>query len=567
MTAWRRALVAAAWSVLLAAAPAQVTLTHQDAQGVPVCTLRAWASGGCDGGLGLGFVTVDLQNVDGRPHTVAVSVASVPWGSADVRTLRSAVLQPGEQRRLFQPLTVPPTHALLTLEVDGVGREVQLDCSRGGGVVALLLTDRPELGPASLEAVQALPSRWSKRTPDQVVVAGDHVPADWRMFTAFTAVVVDGGGALDADRQQALCRYAAAGGTVVVAGADRLASGALRELAARDIGAIGFGQVIAIPAFGGDTTAMRARLARAATVGQGLPVATSLLQEQTIGGLGETPVTAFVLVILLFAILVGPVNFIVLRRRRQPMLALLTVPLLGFGTTALILTYGVFHDGFGVRGVVTSFTALDQPRRECSAFAARTLFAGLAPDELTMGEQAVLLSPRASYGGGHSGDRWSWNGDRERLDGAVLPSRTPTPLLTVQQGTARQRLTLRRVGEDRLEVLAGGGVEPRGELVLRDLDGRWWRGTDGQLSPVADAVGAALLQNACARLELIGRHADQGHGPDPRGVPLPGYLGAPGSYLTAVAAAPWLDEHGLSVDYDVARHYVAGRLHEEDFVR
>jgi hypothetical protein len=40
-----------------------------------------------------------------------------------------------------------------------------------------------------------------------------------------------------------------------------------------------------------------------------------------------------------------------------------------------------------------------------------------------------------------------------------------------------------------------------------------------------------------------------------------------GSYLARVAEAPWLDGHGLRVDYDQVEHFVAGRLAAEDFVR
>jgi hypothetical protein len=41
----------------------------------------------------------------------------------------------------------------------------------------------------------------------------------------------------------------------------------------------------------------------------------------------------------------------------------------------------------------------------------------------------------------------------------------------------------------------------------------------------------------------------------------------PGTWIGRVAKAPWLDEHGLSVSYDVQEHFVVGRLAAEDFVR
>jgi len=142
-------------------------------------------------------------------------------------------------------------------------------------------------------------------------------------------------------------------------------------------------------------------------------------------------------VILVFSALVGPVNFIVLRRLRRPMLALVTVPALGFSTTAMMLGYGMFCDGFGTRGVVSSWTVLDQERHECAVIAARTLFSGLSPGSCTMGPDTLLLAPRAFLHPERRGaDRWHLD-ENSTLDGGVLPSRTATPLLTAQQGVVR----------------------------------------------------------------------------------------------------------------------------------
>ena len=66
--------------------------------------------------------------------------------------------------------------------------------------------------------------------------------------------------------------------------------------------------------------------------------------------------------------------------------------------TAVILVYGILHDGFAVRGVTTSWTVLDQERHEAASVSARTLFAGLAPATLTMPPEVVLPAAAVALG-------------------------------------------------------------------------------------------------------------------------------------------------------------------------
>ncbi|MGB3967748.1 MAG: hypothetical protein WBO45_13535, partial [Planctomycetota bacterium] len=180
-------------------------------------------------------------------------------------------------------------------------------------------------------------------------------------------------------------------------------------------------------------------------------------------------------------------------------------------------------------------------------------------------------------------DRWHHDTGADRLDGGLLPSRTPTPLVTVQHGVARQRLVARLAG-DELELLSDGGVLPAGEIVLRDFDGVYWLGGGARLrAAAADAGQRALarLKSAGGLLEVSmpqrveyrpGRFRDVGE--EVRNAEV-GKLAArclprelpPGSYVTRVDVPAWLDGHGLTVAHDAQQHFVFGRMGAEDFVR
>lgn len=556
------------WLLDASLAAQTASLAFRGEGGREILAMRATLSGGSSLGSGLGFACVDLVNADARAHDVTVEVFSPRSRNADIASRRSLVVEPGSMR-FFLPVAMPPMRCRIDVTVDGATQTSSVNFRVGDGIVGLFVSDLPNTAAFGQQVLEAMPAVPSRADPKPVPMQTRDLPTDWRLLTSFSTIIVDGRSPLSGELQEAVRRYAFAGGTVVVSSPTSLPVGPLRDQAgsAGDVaGKHGFGHILAIDGLGGDTSQMRRQVAKLPDIGTAQwPAASGLFVTQDIAGLGQAPVTVFVLVILVFAILVGPVNFWVLRRKKKPLLALLTVPLAGFGTTIAILAYGIFHDGFGVRGVMRSWTILDQASHEAVSVSAHTLFAGLAPNDLTMGADSMLLSNRASKSRRNYADRWHWNATSERLDGGVLPSRTVTPLVSVHQGAARQRLTLRKSG-DTLEVLADGAIAPTGVLVLRDLQGQYWAGKDAVLHRVSAGKGREGFRMLLAAAS-VAQVQERG---EIRQQLLPTILsewGNAGTYATTVSLAPWLDDHGLSVDYDAQTHYLFGRLHSEDFVR
>ena len=65
-------------------------------------------------------------------------------------------------------------------------------------------------------------------------------------------------------------------------------------------------------------------------------------------GVGMAPVVSFVLLISLFAIFIGPVNYWVLSRARRLYLLLLTVPLGAAVVTIALFAYALLTDGLAL---------------------------------------------------------------------------------------------------------------------------------------------------------------------------------------------------------------------------
>jgi hypothetical protein len=572
-----RALTVLLCGSLALSAPAQETSVVHVVDGREIAAVRVAPFAGASTAGGFGFLLVTAENRDDRPHRVVVDLASYEWRQSSVAVRRELALGPHELGRCFLPLpTTPDDDHRLDVYVDGVRYAGSSNAAGHDGMVGLLVSSRSDAEPWGLTVMQAM-QRVAKPAAEVQLVAPDDLPADWRLFTGFHAVVVDGRARVADDVQQALVRYATGGGTLVVGDADRLPAGAVRERClatdATGIARIGLGRCVVAPT-GGDTTRLRERLASLPRgAAGGWPAADVLLREQVVPGLGSAPVLVFLVVILVFAFVVGPLNFLLLRRWRRPLLVLVTVPVCGLGTTLLLLGYGLVHDGLGVRGVVRSLTLLDQERHEATSLAQRTLFAGLSPDVLTVAPDGMVIAPRASRRiDRRSPDRWQFDPVANTLDGGVLPSRLTTPLLSVRQGIARQRLRARSADGERLELLLDGGVVPVGEVLLRAADGSAWLGEAPFLAPASEAAARAAVERWVRQAAV--QAVREGDGPEEvvsaHGLveQLLGGRELPrGSYVARVAEAPWLDDHGLRVDYDRSEHFVVGRLAAEDVVR
>lgn len=552
-------------------------ITHRNPDRSELVTVTITVVAGSPFGTGLGYAIVDVENLDTRPQTIDITHQTPAHSSTDVASHRAVTVEPGVFR-CFMPVALPPNHGFFEVIIAGERHRSAPPYRHGNGPATLFISDRSSQAYHAARILSEVRMATDATKPQQIDVQTQDVPSDWRMFTSFSLIIVDAesgtGAGMSAEVQEALRQYVFAGGSVIVAAADSLPSGPLRDLG-RKAGderlEHGLGSLLAIPALGSDLGMLPQRIAQLPQVGVGLwPSTADMYPLQNIEGLGRAPVKIFVLVILAFAILVGPVNFVILKRKRRPLLSLLIVPLAGFGTTAVILAYGAFHDGFGVRGAITTCTVLDQSEHAAVSVQARTLFAGIAPSEMTMEPGTLLLSHRAgrnrgSYRHDEWPDRWNLEVDSQRLDGGILPSRTVTPLLTVQQGAVRERLTVRRSG-DTLEVLPDGGFAPVGDVLLRDLDGKHWAGKDGVLKQVSGSEWARQffsMRSLARRVQVTG-------GQKARTEMLPFAMpdgSKPGTYICQVSKAPWLDDHGVAVDYDYEQHFVLGRMNPQDFVR
>ncbi|TVP97007.1 MAG: hypothetical protein EA381_16070 [Planctomycetaceae bacterium] len=99
----------------------------------------------------------------------------------------------------------------------------------------------------------------------------------------------------------------------------------------------------------------------------------------TIPGVAQPPIYSFLLLLTLFAVLVGPVAYGKLNRIGRAYLMFLVAPLLAALTTVALFTYGLLADGLGTQVRVREVTWLGGDAQDAARYCRATYFAGLRP--------------------------------------------------------------------------------------------------------------------------------------------------------------------------------------------
>lgn len=215
---------------------------------------------------------------------------------------------------------------------------------------------------------------------------------------------------------------------------------------------------------------------------------------------GLPPVDAFRVLITLFVVIIGPVNYFVLRRLQRLHLLVFIVPAAALLVTFSLLAYAVLGDGLGVKLRSRTLTILDQPRGEGACWSRLSYYAGLAPSGgLVFSDETAVYPLQAQpspMGRGQATRVLVW-GRQQNLTRGWLSSRTPTQFVTQRATATSAALAVSPSASGlRLENRLGAEVL---QIVLADDQGRYFHagglaaGDAAQAGEVALAEGLAKL--------------------------------------------------------------------------
>lgn len=221
-------------------------------------------------------------------------------------------------------------------------------------------------------------------------------------------------------------------------------------------------------------------------------------------GIGRAPVGTFLLLITAFCVVIGPVNYFFLRRRRHLYLLLVTVPVGAGLVTLALFTYALVSDGLGVRVRVRSFTEIDQRTEQAVSWSRQSYYAGLAPSGgLKFPERAAVFPfdqyPAERRDGRLGTQALVWDASQNLVSG-YIGARSTAQFLVVESGPSRRALLVGpEQGSGQLQATNGLDAAIH-KLIVKDDTGRVLRaeelavGQSRRLEIIAPAVAAQELQ-------------------------------------------------------------------------
>jgi hypothetical protein len=171
-------------------------------------------------------------------------------------------------------------------------------------------------------------------------------------------------------------------------------------------------------------------------------------------GIHGVPTIAFLVLITLFSVVIGPVNYVYLSRKKMLWLLLFTVPALALTTTVLLVGYSVAAHGFSIKSRVRSLTVLDQRHRTTVTMARLALFAGVAPSNGLRFSPDTAVYPVIPTTNEPTGGFVDWTQTQNLVSG-WLPARTRTQFYTVRNAEQRSRVEFKTLAAKAAEFSNG----------------------------------------------------------------------------------------------------------------
>lgn len=258
-----------------------------------------------------------------------------------------------------------------------------------------------------------------------------------------------------------------------------------------------------------------------------------------------TPARGMLLVMVIFAVVIGPINILVLKLLKRPMLLLLTVPLIALIFSAGVMVYSILSEGISPKARTQALTLLDQRAHRAVTVGVCGYYAPLTPGNGVWFDENTAVTPqvdrhRGYYYGGNTGRARSLDvTNGQHLYSGWVAARVPAHLLLRKCETRRERLQVTTEDDGTISVVNGLGSDIV-KLVLVDHDGRRWTknsipagqnvalDSSAQKSePQPSSIPELIRRDDWTATKSVARNPDE-------------FL-TPGSYFVQLGDSPFLD--------------------------
>lgn len=274
----------------------------------------------------------------------------------------------------------------------------------------------------------------------------------------------------------------------------------------------------------------------------------------SIPGVGSLPYYFFVAILVLFAVVIGPVNFALVRKSGKPYMLLLTIPAISIVATLLLVSYGVFSQGIDTKSASVSLTYLDQRFERIDVIENRSLFVGLGTEDGLLPGPGTACFPFI-VGEQQRNFRIQTSGEF-LLTGSFYESREEMQQLYLSERTSRLRCVIERSGSGfQVTNALSCGVN---FFLMRDLQGNAF-GYSGRIGPGETVELSSFDENL--RANSVEESFGSDFGRSSLG-PLVRLMD--GTYLAKLEENVFQDDCGLSMSELQGRFGVIGTIDREE---
>jgi hypothetical protein len=204
----------------------------------------------------------------------------------------------------------------------------------------------------------------------------------------------------------------------------------------------------------------------------------------------SVPVKGLFVLMVLFAIALGPVNLVVLTKRKKRIWMLWTVPALSAVTCLAVFSYMIVAEGWQGHARVGGITFLDESEHRATSLGRAAFYSPLTPgDGLRFSEDTEVFMQAAGQGSSSTSCAMDWT-EGQHLSRGWVTARVPAHFALRTSETRRERLAVSREKESgSLEMVNALGVKIKTVWVADDKGGLWTAGDvpEGQRATLSRA--------------------------------------------------------------------------------
>ncbi len=201
----------------------------------------------------------------------------------------------------------------------------------------------------------------------------------------------------------------------------------------------------------------------------------------------KAPAFQLFFLMLIFAVIIGPLNLYILHRKKKRIWILWTTPVIALAFSLLVVGYSFIAEGWSSKVKIASFTLLNEKTQTASTLGVIGYYCPLASGSLTFDDSVEIqpYSSSSSHGNSYSVD-WS-NG--QKLSGDWIKPRITSVITLRKSEQRRERIKIVSVGDNNIRIINGLGSELE-NIVLRLPNGRSYRSS----SAIKPGATATLLK-------------------------------------------------------------------------